>query len=114
MKETWRKATAIFLTCALLFLIVAAEFSHQHAYSHRGPTTLTKSESPVDASSYKQYHSFVCLACLYGLSHLAPKLSFFTVKLGKEAVITTFSENTFKSCFFIVHFNLRAPPKTAA
>ncbi|MFQ5864763.1 MAG: hypothetical protein ACE5IW_05985 [bacterium] len=110
MEEKWRKFTAIFLTCALLFLSISAEFSHQHSSSQNGQPNLTKSENEVYEIETSQIHSFICLACLYGLTKLAPDLSFQTLKPNQESLLTTFRESTFYFIILPTPYYLRAPP----
>lgn len=110
MSKKWRQITTIFLTCAVLFLSVSAEFSHRHSGSQNGQLTLTKSEDHVDEIIKSQIHSFICLACLYGLAQVAPALSFQTIKPNQDALFATFRESTFYFIILPTHFYLRAPP----
>ncbi|MFQ5824121.1 MAG: hypothetical protein ACE5JB_08720 [bacterium] len=110
MKENGRKFTAVFLSCIFLILSVAAEFSHHHNGFQNGQPTITKSDFEFDEIKTNQKHSFICLACLYGLNQLAPALSFQTLKPNQESLFTTFKDSTFYFVFLTTHFYLRAPP----
>lgn len=110
MKGKWEKTTAIFLTCILLFLSIAAEVSHKHNKCGNIPPTITKNESDVNDIKTAQNHSFICIACLYGLSHLAPNFSFQTLKPNHKSFFTILGEPNFCFITLFTSFNLRAPP----
>lgn len=114
MKGKWRQSIAIFLICAVLFLSVATDFSHQHSGTQNGQATLTKSENGVEVTKTNRIHSFICLACLYGLTQLAPALSFQTFKPSQESLFTTCRESTFYFIILPTPFDLRAPPVESA
>ncbi len=110
MKEKWRQVITIFLISAIFFLCVTADFYHQHHGLLHGPQALVKNEKNTNEISVKQLHNFICLACLYGFTQVAPDLSFQTLKPNQDALFTSFRESTFYFVILPTHFYLRAPP----
>lgn len=114
LKGKWKKAVAIFLSCLFLLLNVAAEFSHQHTNTAPNTVTFSKSQSDLHGVKSGQSHTLVCVACLLGLTHVAPSSTTQTLKIYQESHFAILDETTFFSVTLPTSFYLRAPPAVLA
>lgn len=113
MYSKWRKITAIVLSFVLIFLTVAIEFTHHHNQNFPPYKDLSIFEGKINNLNPLNSHTFVCLACVYGLSHIAPLLTFEILNIDQKSWFTNFKESTFFHVFFPTPFHLRAPPFVA-
>lgn len=106
----WRGFLAVLLCFIFLFLNVAVEFSHQHGSVVSSKKSFSKIKS--EAKLLGKNHSLICKACWFGLAHLAPEISFLTLKVEQNPRFGILEELII---YFEVHpvsYHLRAPPAT--
>lgn len=114
MNGKWRKLTALLLSGIFFALPVLVELSHQHLERHDHTTRIEQSEGGQADSVRSQNHSFICLACVYGLTQLGPDLTFQTLKPIQESIYLLLRDSTFYNVVLPTSFYLRAPPVSLA
>lgn len=114
MKGNCRKVTAALLSCILIFLSFAAEFSHTHNLPARGASSAQTELGGRDDGKSALTHNYNCVACQFAATHFAVVVSAAIELAVAPATLLSPAAPVTVSQFFFQLSSLRAPPAVLA
>jgi len=111
MQTRWKKSIAVLLCSVMLFLAVGAELAHQHCVVVTGRDHVIGELTGAAKVKWHPGAGFVCVGCIYALSHMAAQLPFQRSLPLLEGALPDPLTDIFLLLDIPAPFSNRAPPR---
>jgi len=112
MNKRWRKYTAIVTALLFLSLSITIEFAHHHNWNNQSDCFMVAGQTAQTGLGASQLNSLQCVACLFGMTQLAPGITVFHLQPDSNYHLSILSTITYHFTLSVTHYFLRAPPQS--